>query len=294
MNKKKILIYGGKGWIGNQIVELLNKYTNTETIVSETRVKDYNEILDELKEILPSHVICCIGKTSGIVDDKYIKTIDYLEQPGKLVENIGNNLYGPLILAKATNLLNIHMTYMGTGCIFQYLESEKDYKFTENDLPNFFGSSYSIVKGYTDTMMKDYNNVLNVRIRMPISYKENPREFITKITSYSNICSIPNSMTVLDDLLPIMIDMAFQEKTGTINLVNPDVISHNEILEMYKEIIDNKHTWKNVTYDEQMKLIVSHRSNNHLNTDKLEKMYPNVKDIKSSIKQVLLNRKTEN
>jgi 3,5-epimerase/4-reductase len=51
------------------------------------------------------------------------------------------------------------------------------------------------------------------------------RNFLTKILSYMKICSIPNSMTYLPELLPIMVDMAIKKKTGTINLTNPRVIS---------------------------------------------------------------------
>ena len=87
-------------------------------------------------------------------------------------------------------------------------------------------------------------NTLNIRIRMPITSKSNQRNFITKITSYEKICSIPNSMSVLDELIPIMIDMIFKKHTGTINMVNPGVISHNEILDMYKEIVDPDFTWE--------------------------------------------------
>ena len=41
--------------------------------------------------------------------------------------------------------------------------------------------------------------------------------------------------------------------TGTINFTNPGLISHNEILEMYKEIVDNNFTWTNFTKEEQSK-----------------------------------------
>lgn len=286
----KVLVYGGKGWIGSQIVDLLSR-NNVHTIVSDTRVTNYQVILAELKSAAPTHVICCIGKTSGAVDGKEIKTIDYLEYPGKLTENVGNNLYAPMILAQATAELNIHMTYMGTGCIFSYLQDNPEYQFTETDYPNFFGSSYSVVKGFTDTLMKNYPNVLNVRIRMPIAGIPHPREFITKIVSYDNICSIPNSMTVLDDVLPVMLDMALKGNTGTINLTNPGVITHNEVLEMYRALVDPNHVWNNVTYDEQMTLIVSHRSNNHLSTEKLQSLYPNVNDIKTAVMNALLKRK---
>ena len=98
--------------------------------------------------------------------------------------------------------------------------------------------SYSIVKGFTDQIINLFPNVLNLRIRMPITDIPNPRNFITKIATYEKICSIPNSMTVLPELLPMVLELAKKNHTGTLNLTNPGLISHNEILEMYKEIVD--------------------------------------------------------
>ena len=82
-------------------------------------------------------------------------------------------------------------------------------------------------------------------------------------------------MTVLDELLPIMVDMSTKKITGTINLTNPGLISHNEILEMYKEIVDSKFTYKNFSIEEQAKILAADRSNNYLDTSRLEKLYPN-------------------
>jgi hypothetical protein len=126
---------------------------------------------------------------------------------------------------------------------------------------------------------------------MPITDEFNERNFITKITNYKKICSIPNSMSVLNELLPVMIDMALNKKRGTINLTNPGLISHNEILEMYKEIVDPTFSWENFEIDEQNKILLSKRSNNYLDTNKLEKNYPQVKNIKESVRNILIKMK---
>ena len=122
---------------------------------------------------------------------------------------------------------------------------------------------------------------------MPITSDYNPRNFITKIITYEKICSVPNSMTVLPDLIPIMIDLAIKKHVGTVNLVNPGLISHNEILEMYREIVDNNFTWKNFTVEEQNQILASGRSNNYLDTSKLESMYPELLSIKESVRKCL-------
>lgn len=282
-----ILIYGGNGWIGKQFIDIL-KDKKIKYIKGNNRVDNVKKIEEEINKTKPSHVISLIGRTHGEIKNKKYTTIDYLEQKGKLLENTRDNLFSPLVLAKICEKENIHFTYLGTGCIFTYDDNHKT-GFKEDDLPNFFGSSYSIIKGYTDQIMKLFDNVLNVRIRMPINSEENERNFITKITNYNKICSIQNSMTVLPDLLPIMLDMMMKKEIGTINLTNPGLISHNEILEMYREIVDPLFKWENFTLEEQSRILESERSNNLLNTTKLEYLYPHVKNIKDAVRDCLHN-----
>lgn len=283
----KWLIYGSKGWIGGMVINYIKNNFPEEVIYDGTsRVDNENEVEEELKSIKPNRVLSFIGRTHG----PGYSTIDYLEQKGKLVENIRDNLYSPVVLSLLCKKYDIHFTYMGTGCIFTYSE-EKDI-FDEEDKPNFFGSSYSIVKGFTDRLMHFFNDsVLNVRIRMPIVGHHHPRNFITKIVNYEKICSIENSMTVLDDLIPILIDMIMNKVTGTINLTNPGVISHNEILEMYKKYVDPKKKWVNFSIDDQSKILLSARSNNELDVTKLQDMYPYpyVLNIKESIERLFRN-----
>ena len=279
----KILFFGSKGWIGRQFCEYLNE-NNILYIESDLRADNEKDVEKEINEYNPTHIISFIGRTYG---DNF-NTIDYLEQPGKLVENIRDNLYAPIILSILCERYNIHYTYMGTGCIFEYNISGK--KNSEEDAPNFFGSSYSIVKGYTDRLQHMYSkNTLNLRIRMPIINYDHERNFITKITNYEYVCSVPNSMTVLHDMYPIILDMIKKNITGTFNMCNKGVITHNEILELYKTHVDNDFTWKNFTIEEQNKILLSKRSNIELSTEKLYDLYPNIPDIKTSIERCMIS-----
>jgi 3,5-epimerase/4-reductase len=294
----KFLIYGSKGWIGQQ---LLNLFRNQKYDVYEgqCRTSDQEDVKKEIELVNPTNVICCVGRTHGTIDGIEYPTIDYLEKPGKLHENVRDNLFSPLVLALICGSKDIHLTYFGTGCIFQY-DDEHPFEqetngFVESSRPNFFGSSYSVVKGFTDELMHLMHDtgfrVLNVRIRMPITADYHPRSFITKILKYKKICSIGNSMTVLPELLPIVVDMSLWRITGTINLVNPGLISHNEILSMYKEIVDPAFEWENFTLEEQAEVLLSGRSNNYLDTRLLESRYPQVSGIKEAVRGVLMEMK---
>ena len=293
-----VLIFGGNGWIGSKVVDLLQSM-NIKCITSLCRADDINMIKRELELIgNVTHVMSFIGRTHGVYENQVIGTIDYLEKPGKLVDNMKDNLFSPIALAELCKQRNIHFTYLGTGCIFEYDEQhlfgDTTTGFVESDLPNFVGSSYSIVKGYTDRMMQLMysDTTLNARIRMPITDElDSPRNFITKIINYPKVCSIPNSMTVLDELLPVLINLALRGQVGTVNLTNPGIISHNEILSMYKEIVDPEFTWTNFTIEEQNQILASKRSNNCLDTTKLVSLCPNVLPIQESVRNAILRMK---
>ena len=295
-----VLVFGGNGWIGSKVVKLLQNL-KINVITSSCRADDINAIQKEIDDIgNVTHIMSFIGRTHGTYNNEVIGTIDYLEKPGKLVDNMRDNLFSPIGLAELSKKNSIHFTYLGTGCIFEYddehLFGDQETGFLEADLPNFVGSSYSIVKGYTDRLMQLLysDSTLNARIRMPITdEQDSPRNFITKITSYKKVCSIPNSMTVLDELLPALIELALKGEVGTINLTNPGLISHNEILTMYKEIVDPDFTWENFSVEEQNQILASKRSNNCLNTDKLSHLH-SVLPIKESVRNTLVRMREKN
>ena len=278
----KVYLVGHKGWIGQKYVNLFEKL-NIECVYSEWRAES-EEMKVDIVRSRATHVLCCMGRTHGTRDGKKFTTIDYLEDPKKLHENINDNLFSPLSLALLCQQRHIHFTYIGTGCIFTYDDKhsvEDGVPFFEENAPNFFGSNYSIVKGFTDMLMKQ-TNTLNLRIRMPITDEIHPRNFITKITNYEKICSIKNSMSVLDDLLPISIDMMKENMEGTYNFTNPGAITHNEILEMYRDIVDPTFKWKNFTEEEQNEILLGQRSNNTLSVNKLNTVI-DVPHIKKSV-----------
>ena len=292
------LIFGANGWIGNQFINYLS-IQGIPFIKARARAQDNESIIQELNSNPQiTHIMSFIGRTHGTYEGQKITTIDYLEKQGKLVDNLNDNLYSPLNLALLCKERGLHFTYLGTGCIFEYDEEhpfgQEVNGYTEQSKPNFFGSGYSIVKGYTDQLMNNQvfeDTVLNLRIRMPITDEVNERNFITKITTYQKICSIPNSMTVLNDMIPIIARLAQKNICGSVNLTNPGLISHNEILEMYREFVDPTFTWNNFTLEEQNQILESKRSNNFLETKILESLEPNVKPIKESVRDILIQMK---
>jgi hypothetical protein len=127
-----------------------------------------------------------------------------------------------------------------------------------------------------EDLLAVYPTTCTLRVRMPISDDLSPRNFITKIVSYARVVNVPNSMTVLTDLLPISLIMAERKLTGIYNFCNPGAISHNECLELYKKHVDANYTYTNFTLDEQALILKAGRSNNTLDHSKLVNALPDV------------------
>lgn len=146
-----------------------------------------------------------------------------------------------------------------------------------------------------EELLSEYDNVCTLRVRMPMSSDlSNPRNLITKITQFNKVVDIPNSMAVLDEMLPISIEMAKRNCRGMWNFTNPGAVSHNEILEMYKQYIDPKFKWFNFNLEEQGKVILVPRSNNELDVTKLKKEFPELLPIRDSLVKYVFkpNKKT--
>ncbi|EFN59883.1 hypothetical protein CHLNCDRAFT_132889 [Chlorella variabilis] len=274
----KFLIFGKSGWIGGLVGELLNQQ-GAQFEYGTARLEDRAGVLADIERVKPTHVLNAAGVTGR-------PNVDWCED--HKIETIRANVIGCLNLADICLQKGLHMTYYGTGCIFHYDDGKfvqgNGVGFKESDTPNFTGSYYSHTKAIVENLLKEFPNVLTLRVRMPIvADMTYPRNFITKIIKYDKVIDIPNSMTVLPELLPLSIEMARRKLTGIMNFTNPGAISHNEILALYKEYVDEEFTWSNFTVEEQAKVIVAPRSNNLLDTDRISGEFPELLGIKESL-----------
>ncbi|KAI1006718.1 hypothetical protein K3495_g1503 [Podosphaera aphanis] len=255
------LIWGGEGWIAGQLKSLLQNQ-GKEVHTSTVRMQNREEVLAELDKFRPTHVLNAAGSTGR-------PNVDWCEDHKE--ETMRNNVIGTLNLTDCCNLKGIHVTVFATGCIYSYDEKHPvgGPGFLETDKSNFAGSFYSETKAHVEEILKHYTNALILRLRMPVSDDLHPRNFVTKISKYECVVDIPNSNTILHDLLPAAILLAEHKETGVYNFTNPGVISHNEVLQLFKQFVRPELTWKNFSLEEQAMVIKAGRSNCMLDASKL-------------------------
>lgn len=226
----KILIYGGKGFIGSYIFKFL-KEKKYDIFFGKSRCENYEEVKEEIRSISPTNVICCIGRSHG----KNLYSIEEIEQ--NLSKNINDNMYSILVLMKLCMEENIHLTNITDGSNFN---SENEEEIEEDNEPNMVCTEHAIIKTYTEKIMRLFNKnkYLQIRLKYPITGDFNPKCLISKIISYEKVVNKNTSVSILNDILPIMENLIKSNEIGIYNLVNPGSINLLELKILLKNTVD--------------------------------------------------------
>lgn len=279
LTQPKFLVYGSTGFLGSHAIQVLKKQGKYFK-VGLSRLENRESLEKEIKSSMPCHVLCLAGIAGK-------PNISWCEK--NQIETIRANLIGQLNIADITSKLDINCTLLTSGAIYKYddeheLNSNKG--FTEEDEPNFNGNFYSRMRIIEEQLLKSYPNVLNLRITYPTSFDLDPRSLLAKLIKYEKIESIPISVTIIEDLWPIMIDMTEKRISGTYNFNNPGTISHDEILNIYKSTINAEHTWKLASPNKNV-------SASELSAEKLLNLGYKVPHVKESFQNLVNKIKAE-
>lgn len=254
-NKQKIYILGGSGFLGSGAVKYFTEH-GYNVLSERIDVTDYPALLGSFQKTKPDAVINFAGVRAS-------PTIDWCEEHKQ--ETVAVNVTGAINAALAAISANAYPVYISSGCIYS---GGIKYAFTEKDEPNFFGSFYSRMRTVTQKALEELP-VLQARIRLPMSTRSNPRNLIDKITSYKKVISIPNSVTLIEDFYPALEILITKKPLGILNLTNNGYITHEEILSVYKEVVDPSHHYELISLQElENTLVKAKRSNCVLSNEK--------------------------
>jgi hypothetical protein len=178
-----------------------------------------------------------------------------------------------------------------SGCIYKY--TSDDYYnniYYEHDIPNFYGSTYSANRIATEYFLTYYSNICVLRLRMPISNNMDAKSLITKIINYRTVINIPNSMSVLEDVMSFIRIIINQNLVGVYNLVNNGIITHPEILDLYKLYVNPYYKYTIISEEDQNKKLYALRSNCRISNNKVSQ-YIKMPHIKKSITNIFIEMK---
>jgi len=261
------IVLGGNGFIGTDICKTLEKL-GKNFIKLNTRLENFEYLEKQLKLYKPKYVISAAGISGK-------PSVQWCENHKE--ETLHTNLTLQLSLMNLCKRLNIHLTICGSGLIYN-----GDKKFTEEDIPNLDILYYSKVRIMLEECLNEYDNVFYPRIIYPISSSGHDKCFLNKLVKlyHNSVNDIEISVTVLDSLLPHMVNLIENNFVGKLNFVNPNKIKLSTMLELYKKHINNTFKWT-----------ISNRPNPInciLDTTKIEKMCPTIDNVETAIIQTVL------
>jgi len=250
----RILLFGSTGFLGGYITERF-----PDVVAMKGDISDRAFVQKTLDESQPTIVINAAGKTGR-------PNVDWCEDHKE--ETVRANVIGPMMLAEECLKRNIYFVHIGSGCIYSGISPEGG--FTEEMMPNFSGSFYSLTKFTSDLLLQRFP-VLNLRLRMPFDGTKNLRNLIVKLQKYAKVLDEPNSLTYIPDFIDALELLIKKRAIGTYNIVNPGAISPYQIMQEYSKIVDPKHTCERLTVDALDTVTKAPRSNCILSGEKLEK-----------------------
>lgn len=129
-------------------------------------------------------------------------------------------------------------------------------------------SFYSKTKYSCDLMLGQLPYVTTLRIRMPVSDKDVPRNLINKLRGYKQVIDIPNSMTFMSDLTRC-VDWAVNNRPGGVfHVANPQPLTAARIMREFQKYVP-EHSFEYITERQLDDMTLAKRSNCILSTDKL-------------------------
>jgi dTDP-4-dehydrorhamnose reductase len=271
---KKILLFGSTGFIGSHLKEALEA-KGYEVSGPRIEIRNLDEVKKTFEEIDPDYAINATGITGR-------PNVDWCETHPS--ETYTVNIGGSLNIASAAYDQGIKVAQLSSGCVYSGDNGGRG--FSEEDKPNFFGSLYSRSRAISETMLKEFPNVLQLRVRIPILGKPHPKNLIDKLIAYPQMINITNSCTVIEDFVPAAIELMERGETGIFNMTNVGAMDHQNIMSLYKEIVDPNYEINIMEEDKQTDLCMR-RSNCVLSTDKREALGVHMPPLEESLRRIL-------
>lgn len=267
-----ILIFG-KGYIGTRMA-----HTWPGAILSDARIDQRDAVLNAIDEHHPDVIVNAAGKTGK-------PNVDWCET--HQAETCQSNIVGPLVLASAAAERGVHLIHLASGCIF-YGASPDPRGWRENDFANP-EAFYSRTKYAADLILSRFQHVAIARLRMPIDSAPNPRNLIDKLASYQQVIDVENSVTVVDDLLHAIHQLAEKRATGIFHVVNPGTMRHRDLMALYREYVNPTHACEWITNEALLArgLISRPRSNCILQSPRLAEIGITLRPIQEALKDTM-------
>lgn len=277
-SKRSALITGGTGYIGSTLADFLGRGADLTRVLAwgraELDVTDHDAVRAAVREQAPDVIFHCAAKADT----------DWCEDHFEAARRV--NVGGTVNVVEEGLAADCRVVYFSSACLYP----DNDRPYAETDpLAAFCG--YTRTKLEAERALKPYaDRILNVRMRQPFSNHRHPRNLLHKLASYTDFIDEPNSMSHLEECLPVVWELSCRGETGPFNLTNPGHTTPLRIARMIKERWNPGMTVRRIDYGELLERVDAVRVNALVDCTRLESRGFELEPVEKAVLDCLENR----
>jgi dTDP-4-dehydrorhamnose reductase len=244
----------GNGWLGNIIKNYLGESATLVGRNFDLTAHDFDVLINTA------------AKTN----------IDWCEQ--NKWETVQSNVLLAYDLAKWCKEHGKKYVFFSSACIFESKDKYDIKDETSRPNPQCF---YTETKVMAEKVIQEINpEALILRPRLPLSEVPHPRNTINKLLGYAIINNVQETVTVVEDMLPVMVQLIEESKTGVFHLVNEGTIAPSEIARLFN------HQFQTATKKQQNVRLAREGKTKRVTTYATSIRIPLLPNIRSRIKDL--------
>lgn len=205
---RRAIVTGGTGYIGSILTDMLRRGARLDEVWSfgsgDLDVRDRAAVARAMNEFHPDAVFHCAARADT----------DWCEQHYDDARAV--NVDGSVNLVEEALDAGARVVYFSSACLYP-----------DNLRYHREGDPLAALCRYTETKLQaeralepHFGRILSIRMRQPFSNNRHPRNLLQKLAGYTQFIDEPNSMSHLEECLPVVWQLCREGASGAFNIVN--------------------------------------------------------------------------
>jgi len=251
------LITGGTGYIGSILADFLERGVGMRRVwsfgSSGLDVTNRRAVAERLDSLEPDAVFHLAAKANT----------DWCEH--NFDEASAANVGGTVNVVEESLARGVRVVHFSSACLYP-----------DNSKPHTEQDEMQALCRYTETKLLAEerlracsDRILIIRMRQPFSNHRHPRNLIEKLASYRDFIDEPNSMSHLEECIPVVWKLCVGGETGPYNITNEGWTTPLSIARLIKQHWKPEMDITKIGYEELLARLEAHRVNSLVDCSKL-------------------------
>ena len=272
---RRAVVTGGTGYVGSVLTDFLRRGAQLDHVASlcsaDADVRDANAVRAMIERERPDVIFHLAAKADT----------DGCE--GAFDEARAVNVDGSVNVVSAGLNAGCRVVYFSSACL--YPDNTKAY---DEAGPLVALCRYTETKLEAERALDPFaDRILIVRLRQPFSNHQHSRNLLAKLASYTKFIDEPNSMTHLEEAVPVIWTLAQSGACGPVNITNEGWSTPLRIAEMIRDRKQPNMSVSKMSYDELLAVVAAPRVNALVDCSRLHALGHRLRPVAEALEDAL-------